>query len=482
MKTAGVVIDFYDDPSGSVLKSVFPTAESLHESIKIAHILSSEERGVLRDEAYALVLVDNGKVMRKFACVDAGNTLLSALYFEENAHLLPEEAMKVAAANLASFCEDFNMEPTSFVKMAASKMNRTRDSMRQPLVGDEADWAARTNLISIRGGADSGRVQPTANQMKTASGGKQIDFLESFHKLNPQARPPMGGGATLTNDKRVIGTTQKAPDTQNHNKTPDKNTFSVGPGKGDLEVNYKEISWPKVANMVDVSGKEAPHTFVKKTASITALDGKYSLDSYADVQKAVQYFSENWTEMDPEDRHTYAVKTASRADALGIGVPELMARYGSETYAQDVDAHLANRKASCDPEYHEMYNVLREKRAAINPSEFAALLAQADEVSGLKWVWGGDVADPYLATFGGYNEKQASAAWDWEGRVGDRVNSDQLHRLAQEGRGILKKYFSHDIVDSFQKDPIAIFDSMPDTHKVLISRMANDEYDRLATN
>ncbi len=54
-------------------------------------------------------------------------------------------------------------------KPSVSGSGMVRDPMIQPLVGDEADWAARTNLVSVRGGADSGRVIPTANQMKTAS-------------------------------------------------------------------------------------------------------------------------------------------------------------------------------------------------------------------------------------------------------------------------------------------------------------------------
>lgn len=498
MKTAGVVLDFYDDVSGALLKQAFPTADSLHEHIKTAHILSPEEREVLRDEAYALILMNEGKPLRKFACVDPGNTLLSVLYFEQNAHLLPEEAMKTAAANLAHFCEEFGMDPTNLIKMAArSGKSRTRDSQKQPLVGDEADWAGRTNLVSIQGGADSGRVIPTANQMKTA-GVKEAngDMLQYFQdhpeklkeKKERDAKKEkksgvQGGGVTLTDDKKDNGPEKKNPAALHHKKVEDKNTFATGQGKGDLEVNYKETVWPKVANIVDVSGKSAPTIFVKQASERTALAGRYSLDSYADVQKAVEFFEQNWPEMVPEDRHEYSVKTAARAEELGIVVPELMARYGSTGYAPDVDAHLANRLAVCEPEYQEVYDALREKRASVEPTRFAELLAEADEVSGLRWVWGGEVSDPYLSTFGGETEKEASAAWDWQGSLGDRVTADQLHKLARNGRGIMKKMFSHTIVDAFQKDPIAIFESMPNEQKVLMARMANDgEFDSMPIN
>jgi hypothetical protein len=471
MKTAGVVFDFYDDLSGSLLKTAFPTPNDLPELVKTAHILSPEERDVLRDEAYALVMSNEGKVLRKFACVDAGNTLLSCLYFEENAQKLPEEAVKVAAQNLASFCQDFGFEPTNFVKMATATQSRTRDSMRQPLVGDEADWAARTNLVSIRGGADSGRVIPTANQMKTASGGKTVETkkinLDSFHKLNPGAAPK-GGGAVLTDDKKDNGPKSKNPSMQKTSPAlKDKNTFSVGQGKGDLEVNYKSI--PKIATIVDVSGKAPVHVFEKKASKRFALGSSYPLDSYADVTAAVQYFDDYYTTMSPDDRHSYAVKTASRADELGIETSELLARYGSTEYAPDVDAHLASRKAAA-PAFGAVYDAMREKRASVDPETFVELLKKVDEEAGLSWYYGGDVTDPYLATFGG-KEKAANSDWSWDGD--ERLTAAHLQGLT--GSEEFNSSFDKSITSEFAKDPVAIFDSMPADTKAIMARMALSE-------
>jgi hypothetical protein len=581
MKTAGVVFDFYDDPSGELVKTAFPTPDDLPDFVKTAHILNPEEREVLRDEAYALVMSNEGKILRKFACVDAGNTLLSCLYFEENAQRLPEEAIKVAAANLASFCQDFGFEPTNFVKMAnlgsnwkppgttglgsftksmapvgqsLSKLmpkmpkvgsveksanlagmtfdpnnaniksmqaqhganwksvlgkqrgidpnniqaktaaakggqSRTRDSMHQPLVGDEADWAARTNLVSIRGGADSGRVIPTANQMKTAGllnvyvvrqgeTPQQIN-LDSHHKLNPEAKPPAkhkkktaevhGGGATLTDDKKDNGPKSKNPDMLKKSVIKDKNTFAVGQGQGDLEVNYKTL--PKIATIVDVSNKVPVRVFEKRSSTRFALGNSYPLDSYADVSAAVQYFDDYWTTMNSADRHTYAVKTASRADELGIETSELLARYGSTEYAPDIDAHLASRKAAA-PAYGGVYDAMREKRAEVSPDTFVELLKKVDEEAGLNWYYGGEVTDPYLATFGG-KEKAASSEWSWEGPNGESLNAEQLQGLV--GKEEFNSSFDKDITSEFAKDPIAIFDSMPAPTKAIMARLALEE-------
>ncbi len=425
MHTAGVVLDFYDDVSGSLVKqarSAFEAPEDLAKTLDNFHFLSPEEREVLRDDAYALVMQDEGTVFRKFACVDEGNTVLSTLYFMQNWEKLPTEAVKTAAANLMEHLCEFSLPVPNMLKMAAKTgMSRSRDSAKQPQQSEEADWNQRTNLVSIQGGGDSGRVIPAASSMKTAEKkdkkkGEKVDFLEGFHKLNPEAKP-------------------------------------------------KE----KKAGPVDVSGQSA-ELFVKRaSAERTALGGRFPLDAMADVQRAVSYFEENYKTIDPVEAHIFAVKTASRADELGIEISETMSRYGSTTYAEDVDAHMANRLAACAPEFTEVYEELREKRAHMEPIEFASLLSEADEMSGLKWVWGGDVADPFYATFG-----KTASAWSWQSRTGDFISEDDLKTLARNGRPLIHKHFSSDMTNAFIKDPIAIFDSLPDDSKIILARLAAD--------
>jgi hypothetical protein len=123
----------------------------------------------------------------------------------------------------------------------------------------------------------------------------------------------------------------------------------------------------------------------------------------------------------------------------------------------------------------------KEKRSSIEPEVFAELLAEADRASNLHWHWGGPIADPYLSTFGPSSEKLANADWTWQSRVGDHVNCDQIHKLARDGKGLLKKYFSHDMVEGFMKDPIPVFDSLPDDTKTIIARLANGEFDGMPT-
>lgn len=448
MKTAGVVVDFYDDPSGHLLKGMFSTPDELPDQVKTAHILSTEELNVLRDEAYALIMVNDGNVLRKFACVDPGNTILSMSYFEKTASSLPEEAVAVAAEGLLSFCKTYGLEPTNFVKMSAamhrgsaSGMSRTRDPMKAPYVGDEVDWASRTNLVSMRGGGDQGRVIPMAAAMKTAE--------------------VLGSSVVLTDDKRHIGTDTKSPEIQNH-----KAMKEPVHGKGtEPKVNYPRI--------VNVSGKDAPIKFEKKSSTRYALGSKYPLDNYADVKKAVSYFNENYLEMDPDDRHEYCVKTASRAEELGIPVSDIMARYGSTEYAPDIEAHIVSRQSICDDEWKGVYAELLEKKASVTPDDFVLMLNKVDQKSGLERQWGGHISDPWMATFGGATEKQKTAGWSWKSPTGDMVNAEALNRLARNGQETLRRQFSEGMAAAFSNDPIVVFDSLPLTTKQILCNMAN---------
>jgi len=483
MKTAGLVLDFYDDKGGEVLKSWCPSPDDLPESIKTAHFLSSEERNVLRDEAFALILHAGDSHLRKFACVDEGNTALSTLYFLENAEKLPAEAIKTAAQNLIAFNQEFGLDvppdlllaaetglPVREKKAAATALARKRDSKNEPYVGDEADWAQRTNLISVRGGADSGRVIPTANQMKTAAKAETESTRDRARRWG--RRGAMVGAAATIPAAMVSGVNPLRYPVPLAVDAGKNALLGYGAGRLAHRVAHGPSSETKkvkkaahVANVVDVSSMEPRPVSKRKVASRHALGDRYSLDSYSDVTDAIRFFEESWTVMEPADRHEFAVKTAARADELGIQVPALLDRYGSTEYAPDVEAHLANRR-QVDPAHTEVWDDLQEKRAMIEPETFAKLLKEADQLFDLDLHWGGAIQDPYFATFGGRGQEKV--AWAWQGADGESVDEAALRSIPTEQ---LSQTFSSDFVEAFGANPTAIFDSMPDAHKALITRM-----------
>jgi hypothetical protein len=98
--------DFFDD-HGEILKKYFPSLEEVPEIIKQA----SEVGQASPNNMFALVLVEEDQVMKKFATADPGHTFLSTIYFLNTYDRLPKEAQKVAAANLKQACEMFDLDP-----------------------------------------------------------------------------------------------------------------------------------------------------------------------------------------------------------------------------------------------------------------------------------------------------------------------------------------------------------------------------------
>jgi hypothetical protein len=134
-KLSGLVIDAGDDYNGAVLRSIFPTQESVPNLIKTAEYLPPERRAELPDDLYALVLQDGDVCLRKFACTDAGNTALSVEYFMKTGHKLPAEAQKMAAANLCTACGWYSISPPQELEKIALGLAR---AVNLALVGPEA--------------------------------------------------------------------------------------------------------------------------------------------------------------------------------------------------------------------------------------------------------------------------------------------------------------------------------------------------------
>lgn len=135
-KLSGLVLDVYDDSDGTVLRECFPSPDELPEITKHAHVLTQDERASLPDEAFALILVDDGIELKKFATIDPGNTALSVHYFLKTANKLPVEAMYVAAENLWAACEQHGLEtPETLKKLALALRENPTDKVAMGAMG-----------------------------------------------------------------------------------------------------------------------------------------------------------------------------------------------------------------------------------------------------------------------------------------------------------------------------------------------------------
>lgn len=185
-KLSGLVLDIYDDPRGEVLKTVFPSFEDVPDLVKTAQPVTSDLRDRLPDDAFALILEQNGTELRKFATIDAGNTALSVEYFLKTAHKLPVEAQKVAAHNLCVACGWFGIEPPEELQKVAG-------------IGDQLARAAKVGLIKGKAGLRKGTASLTSSAQR--AGATAVGSIHSATK--PLSRPR----DLYTSGTRVLTTT-----------------------------------------------------------------------------------------------------------------------------------------------------------------------------------------------------------------------------------------------------------------------------------
>ena len=149
-KLSGLVLDVYDDQGGEILQAIFPSTEDLPDLVKTAHAITPEERGLLPDDAFALVLVDGDVEMKKFATLDEGNTALSVEYFLRTGYRLPAEAQKVAAHNLCVACGWYGIEPPEDLQKVASKKTLLEFGKRTVKPTPKRPWGGIDPSISAK--------------------------------------------------------------------------------------------------------------------------------------------------------------------------------------------------------------------------------------------------------------------------------------------------------------------------------------------
>ena len=116
MEKLAAVLDQYDD-GGTLLRKCF-SEKGVPAIVKTAVDMSSPSRA--HDEDYALVVDTEFGRERKYPCVDAGNTMASALYFGEYGHTLPDHLRKEAAQNISDALTSFGFTPPEEMTKSAA--------------------------------------------------------------------------------------------------------------------------------------------------------------------------------------------------------------------------------------------------------------------------------------------------------------------------------------------------------------------------
>lgn len=295
-------------------------------------------------------------------------------------------------------------------------------------------------------------IQPPVALVKTASSRKRLIKSD---------------GAEIAVPVRPVERLEKEGDLSGTSVMPN----SAAPKRGSLKKEGSVMESPYV-RLVDEWDPSSRQGGIAKHAAFG--DGRVPLNTYDDVDGAVTFFEELGGEMHPRVRHEMCVKLASRADALGVPVSNVIRKYGSTEYANpgEMEATLQTRRqvwASLEnDEGPGLLDLLMEKRASLSPERFAEALAEIDASTQIDHYWDQGVADPWLTTFG----VRKTAAWSWS--KGDMtLNERQLKKLATEKNELVKEKFGEDLANELASRPTVIFDSLPTDTQRIIASMAS---------
>lgn len=439
MRLGGLVLDFYDDPKS--LKEIYATREELPESVKTAHALTNEELQRLPDDVFSLVLSGGDTHVRKYACIDRGNTELSVAFFLKHAHKLPEEAQKVAASNLVTACGWYDLEPPEELQKIAIGLGQAAQlALVGPSVVKGTSQKIHSNLAATRA------LEGPAGQF----GGQVVP---------PAAREALLKGAEATG-------TALLP-----NQAPGK--LVRGPSHFTSESTQKSAAAKGLLPHVSVAGKEASRSVKEKQAEHYALDGcVYPLDSYAQVKRASEYFDEFGKRFSPPQRHEYCVNLVKRASVLGIEVSGDVRKYGSEVYAPPDEMKVAYdmRVPYVEGQARDMLDGLFAQRGEMPPEVFCEVLGEIDKIAMVDWLYDEKILDPYASTFG-FEKKAENDSWM---NGNDYITKKQIENYGKTAYSTLAGSHGADFADEFRKDPWGIFSSLPLDQKRMLSRQARD--------
>jgi hypothetical protein len=471
MKTAGLILDLYDNPKD--LSSIYLTLDEVPEMVKSAQVLSSVELDQLPDTAFALVLMEGESRLRKYACIDGGGTEVNVQYFLLHGHKLPEEAQKTAAANLITACGWYGIEPPPELEKIALGLNGLMTAAMAPSLLKGTHQQISTNMAGASAGG--GRVMPLLEQQTL---GRMAKSAEASGTALMPSQDAGDLGAAVARGR---------PGTTNTSAQKSASTGHLVPGhngeKGDVleqafgvaGTQYQKAPQTPVQALrphVDVTGKQPPKKLETKMASVYAYENVFPLDDYAQVKQASAYFDANLPAMPPSMRHEFAVHMVGRASELGIEFSKEAAAYGSTEFAEDeqLQAALDMRRPFLSKEASAAVDELYAQRAALGPAMYCELLEGIDKVAEIEWRYDRAILDPYASTFG---VKVAEAHETWT-HANDYVTKKQMESFAVTAALALRDDYGDDFVKDFQKDPWGIFNSLPLPQKVRIARRASD--------
>lgn len=407
IKTAGVVFDFYDD-NGETLRNKL--GNNIPDFVKEAVMLGAEKRAGLPDNSFALVALNGEEKLRKYACVDKGNTATSVIYFLNNKDKLPKIAQDKAAGNLLRACVHFELEPPRELRKLAGK-----DKVL--IKGDGAEM-----IVSSRAG------EKTAD----LSGSTIMPNSVNPDGIQPRKRKV----ASVIEDPYVdLTRSEVTPFASVDDYPPEVYALTREDGNHSFPlVTYEQVKTAS-AFFEEQGARLHPRTRRLFCVKLAARADKLGIDVTPEIKK-------------------YGSRSYARDGDFEIAVEgrKQLWREGHDEASSLLDS-------------------LMEKKASLHPDAFAEALAELDIATGTDKYWGSGIQDPWYSTFGMTKEAEEGKLWRWQQGT-EYLTEEQLKRLTSEGRTTLSDKFGEQLADGLAKNPVSVFDSLPLDQKRVIARMA----------
>jgi len=475
MHTAGLVLDLYDNPRD--FKSIFPSLDVVPDMVKTAEWLTPTMLEALPDDAFALVMLgeSNQAPLRKYACIDAGNVAMSMATFFLNGHKLPAEAQKVAALNLVKAAGWYGIEVPEELEKVALGVGTVMTALTAPSLLKGTAGQMSGNLAATR--AAGGQVLTPRDQSSLGGYMKRADVSGTSLMPNQDAGDLSDSGARGkpgSSNTSAIKSAEVGHLVDHHRGEVPGELETTRGAAGEQYERAPQAPALSLKPHIGVLNKEPPKMLKQKEASNYAYGNAYPLDSYAQVQAAVQYFDSNFGAMEPEMRHTFAVNMVKRASAMGIPFSKTAADYGSTTFAPDEHIRIAldTRRPFLKEAQVAVLDTLYERRAELGPDQFCDVLSEFDKVAEIDYRYDSAVVDPAASTFG--VQKTAADEGDSWISGNDYVTKRQIENYSVTAGITLADDYGADFKKEFMKDPWGIFNSLPLEQKRRMARAASD--------
>ena len=167
-----------------------------------------------------------------------------------------------------------------------------------------------------------------------------------------------------------------------------------------------------------------------------------------------------------------AIELSSMADSVGASLPEKIAQYTGDALSPNFRMLMRNRlHKTANEEIQNGYRRLSDLAHNMDPSEVVEAVFLLDEQAGLINKYGSSLPDPILCVFS--TPAKVASSWSWS-RGADTVNEDQLKAYASSVASFstLEKLFGEPFRDSFRKNPVSVFEKLPEEQQTILARLA----------